>query len=299
MPVGSIVAELRVFSPSYTKAADRCQIRTVFERGMKLSPAYADNALYARITGTSFHAGAAVLHRAKRDHQPLDIPAALTVLKETYDAQFAAYTKAGGHTSVDTVQTNLLTAGNTLKKYAVDKQSPLLAWQSITDVELTLPDAGPCRLDVVGNNALGIPAISDLKYKRELKNELEGKTFNQFRGEWAMSHYATFLPLYRPDGPKEYETTITLVAAGPRYRTLEWAIPVIRPVEFINSAQSKWKRLESTYNDPVSTLEMPASHEDQFGICPFLRTCLDLNRDPSQDHTTPFIRVEWPRFEEE
>ena len=290
---------LRVFSPSYTKAADRCQIRTVFERGMKLSPAYADNPLYARITGTAFHAGAAILHRQKWDKEPLNIPKALETLMSVYMGQWAAYHTAGGHSDAKTVETNLLTAGNTLKKYAIDPQSPLVGWQSITDVELTLPDAGPCKIDLIGTNRLGIPTIADLKYKKDLKSELEGKTYNQFRGDWQMSHYRTFLKLFRPEGPPDYETTIVLVAAGSRYRTLEWVIPTLSEIDFIYSAQQKWIRFENEWERGVHSLEAPASHEDQFGICPFLRTCTDLGRDPMQDHVTPFIRVEWPRLEEE
>jgi hypothetical protein len=216
------------------------------------------------MAGVAFHAGAAVLHRRLMGVAGMDpLPTAVA----RFTGAVESYVGAGGTVSPKDVETIRIELEKAIPKYERTVETVFRGW-TITGVEHWMPDQ-KCRLDLIGINDAGSLSFVDLKYKRYKTADKIDWTIRQYEHAWQFKHGQWAFAVSTPS--QVAHQYLLLVIAHPVFITRLVELPLHNVDDFYHTAVSKWGRIAESKERG----EYPeaATHEDQYGECPFLDPC--------------------------
>ena len=250
-----------VFSPTQTKAFLRDQAAWYLSYVMKWRPKFIGKKELAGFLGSAFADGAAVFHNGLKEIG--DAP------REALIKQAAAVAVASAKESKERVVTlgqsvyedqaeswNLLEkrAAEMVFKYALNLPSQFHP-SNIVAAELTLPNHGHCRIDLVIGTDTG-PTVVDLKSKLTMDVRYQAMDLRKLETDWQMMHYAWAYGDLIQEPIRRF--AILLLVLEPKSR-----LPVLHPVVvdpellqiWVQSATQVWKAMHGIRTGTPFTLD--------------------------------------------
>lgn len=273
---------MRVFSPSATKDFLTCPLYWHLRRtGMQ--PRRLGKKGLSGILGTSFSAGVAAYNLARKEGieaTPARVAnygdlAASVVRQHLKEADDAGLVTTG---SIDIPFRNSLEdrARKLIKTYA--EQDPLPPQWRVEDVELTMDEAGYCRLDVGLQSDLG-PVVVDYKTKVSYDTKYADRDRDDWRDSEQRFHYSYFYGQRK--GQPTWQFAICLVILEPKPRVL--LIPFVNNQEVLErwyrGRLLTWSRMEASLDLALEDQEMAGEHSTRFGPCEMHRHCFEDRGD--------------------
>lgn len=150
------------------------------------------------------------------------------------------------------------------------KESPLPTdWQDFR-TELTFPDHGNCRVDLLHNSALG-PCITDFKTKVAAADYIVDSFMFDAETSWQMYHY---IWAAREMGIHVESFSIVLIVIEPFHVYLDqWVVDEDHLKQWLLDARRWWQLMEFTENGYVHPLRV-GDHRDKYGLCEMHSACL-------------------------
>ena len=170
------------------------------------------------------------------------------------------------------------------------KADPLKDW-TILQAELSYPDHGNARIDLLASDSLGA-GVFDYKVKVSMEEKWEAKTVAQFANSHQRFHYQWCA------GTKRF--FIVLIVLGPK--------PYVKVCPFGDSryfdsglwerdASGQWFVMEQTraaretVSGHLSMIMGSPIHQDQYGPCEYEEACLEMGLD-EQLMNISYVKIE-------
>lgn len=286
--------ELPVFSPTQTELWKECPIKRALERDEGIEYKYS-RTTPAKVAGTGFHAGAALVHTYWKAHgSDAEVPPGLLqTAKEAAARSITTDDERYLEVGVTVGREDLIAdVQKSLEKYV--KLLPLKGYE-ILDVEKTLPDHGPCRIDL-GLRRGSDTIVVDSKFKRQLKPEYRNKTVLRYLKSWQFHHYVWAygeclnLPITH--------IGLLLIVGAPYSVALHTeAVDEDWQSIWLTSARQTWKDMQDE-RDGNRPIIAAASHENQYGPCEMMNLCFDHKLDIENALKGDYVRLRKRQKEE-
>ena len=270
-----------VFSPTQTKAFIRDPAAWYLSYVMKWRPRFIGKKELAGFLGSAFADGAAAYHNGLSDSNlDFDLPAQEVLLKKAAAVAIASVTESkeqvvrlGQSVYEDQSESwELLEkrAAEMVFKYALNMPAHFHP-SNIIASELTLPNHGHCRIDLVINTDTG-PTVVDFKTSLSLDAKYQAMRLREYEADWQMYHYVWAYQDYlqancsqkaehgnpcQTDHPVR-RFAILLLVLEPKSR-----LPVLHPVVvdpelmqiWVQSATQVWKAMHGIRTGQPYTLD--------------------------------------------
>lgn len=244
-----------VYSPTQTTAFIRDPAAWYLRYVMKWHPKFIGKKEIAGFLGTAFADGAAVYHNGLQTLQ--EAPGDMI---SPEDDRKAILTKKAASVAVQSVKdakARVIALGQSVYDDQneawdlLEKRSAEAVFKYVLNFpfdpadiiasELSLPDHGYCRLDLVIKSILG-PMVVDIKTKLTLDIKYQAQTLREFEAAWQMLHYTWAYGDYTGEPIRRF--AILLHVLEPKSR-----LPVLHPVivnpelmqMWVQSARQVWK----------------------------------------------------------
>jgi hypothetical protein len=268
----------RIYSPSSTLDFATCPLKWALRRFAHIVPRYIGKKECAAAVGIGFAEGVHAFYKG------LPVIEAIDTARYTAERHIDTLLTSGGLLSDD----DNVTASRVGQRAATGVER-YIAWTATHDEwwdpspELTFPDYGPCRVDLVVNTCDG-PTIIDFKTRVTNPRSfwMIDQQLDESEQSWQLKHYVWAA---RENGMEIEAYGIAVVVLEPRWsiHLSQWAVDEEEMKHWYGDAMTLWSRMEALERlvecqglKALRWIERSPTHYTKYGICDYYSLCFNF-----------------------
>lgn len=288
--------QVKVYSPSQTATWMRCPMLRALGKAGWIPKVGAKRDIAATI-GQAFAAGVGVYNNMRKDTQAFKRPmperggdervqwaaACVDVALQVAHRRLEEMERIGLQLSMTDADAHYLQQVDPRIRKSVSNyvlNDPLPDEWEIVSVEESLgEEAGNSRPDLIVRDGDGL-AVVDYKTKVELKAQYYYKTVGQYANSHQMLHYGHFASRKFGEDFAKYYIGLAIFEPKWRFDLLPYPYNPETMATWAGTVTGAWAQMEKEDNGEAAPW-MAATHEDNFGQCPYYKACFTHHYDPA------------------